>query len=469
MTGRVLTGLIKDLNHPDASRRRLAAERLARADERAIYPLIKALRDESPGVQDASIQSLISIGGEVTAYMITPLLREDSPLLRNAAIVILRSLGKVSVPLLYDLLKDRDDDVRKFSIDLLGDIKDGVDPERVIPFLKDRNPNVRASAAKTLGLLGYEGAVPYLIAALNDEEWVAFSVIEALGQIGTDDALDPLSEVLKSPSEILRIASVEAVGRIGSERAVDILMGRFDKSEGLEKEIILKNLLINETIPPGDEIPELLIELFRKSDWDERIIYLKAISRLGLSGAIPEIIDLAGSIDPSMPDSEEILHEVRARLRDFGCTDPMIDVIKDAGFRFRGKVIAIDVLGDLRCHKAVPYLIELIRTDLRDVRRASIRAIGEIDGEDSREALIDAVSDYDSHVRRAAINALGRIRAKEAFEPLIELLKREPYEDVIEEAVRALLRIDQEGFLSRIGDMEDNVSEIIKRCTGEDI
>jgi len=53
------------LNHPDSFRRRKAAEELAQADERAVYPLIKALRDESTAVQEAATQSLIYLGNSV--------------------------------------------------------------------------------------------------------------------------------------------------------------------------------------------------------------------------------------------------------------------------------------------------------------------------------------------------------------------------------------------------------------------
>ena len=87
MNSRKLSRLLHDLVDGDATRRRAAADSLAEADERAVYPLIRALRDESPGVQDAAMRSLSGIGGETTAYMTLPLLREDA-CLRNIAIIM---------------------------------------------------------------------------------------------------------------------------------------------------------------------------------------------------------------------------------------------------------------------------------------------------------------------------------------------------------------------------------------------
>src|SRR5271157_187624 len=119
--------LIQKLKDKDASVRKRIIGELASGDERAVYPLLKALSDENVGVQDAAMRSLIAIGGEVTAYMVLPLLRENT-YLRNTALIILTKLGSVSVPFLYPLLKDKDDDVRKFSIDLLADIGEGIAP-----------------------------------------------------------------------------------------------------------------------------------------------------------------------------------------------------------------------------------------------------------------------------------------------------------------------------------------------------
>jgi HEAT repeat protein len=45
-----LSPAIRGFTAPDPSARRLAAETLATADERAIYPHIRTLQDENPGM-----------------------------------------------------------------------------------------------------------------------------------------------------------------------------------------------------------------------------------------------------------------------------------------------------------------------------------------------------------------------------------------------------------------------------------
>ncbi|MFN3479063.1 MAG: HEAT repeat domain-containing protein [Thermodesulfovibrionales bacterium] len=463
MTDKRLLRLIKELNHEDASRRRLAAEELASADERALYPLINALRDDNPGVQDASIRSLISIGGDVTAYMMVPLLRDENPFIRNSAIVILRSLGRVSIPFLYSLLKDKDDDIRKFAVDILGDIRDGLSLEKILPLLKDTNPNVRASAAKTIGRLGYDEAVPYLLEALKDEEWVAFSAIEALGEIGGKRAIYALKDTLSMKEEPLRIAAIDAIGKIGTEDAAKTLKSYFKMAKGIEKEVVIRSLLRLGVLPEED-VSKFILKLFEESnDWDDMLLYIRGLAMMRYHRAIASIIDKAGSLDPSMPGAEEIILEVKGRLVEFGCSNLIIDVIDDPRFRFRGKVIAIDVVGELKCQRAVPTLIKLLESNLRDVRRASIRAIGNIDGRGAINTLIEATDDYDSHVRKAAIIALGKIGAKEAFEPITRLLDKEPYEDVVEEAIKSLLSIDRDRFLSMRQEFKGDLSAIVER------
>lgn len=446
---RWLAKRIRDLSSEDPSIRRRAVENLAACDERALYPLIKALGDRSPGVQDAAMRAIMAIGGEVSAYMVLPLLREE-PYLRNTAMLIIRELGTVSVPLLYSLLRDRDDDVRKFGLDLLIEIRDGVDAEKVLPLFQDSNQNVRASAAKTAGVLMGAEAVPYLIEALRDGEWVCFSALEALARIGDASAIDAIAEVLESPFDTLRFAAIETLGHIGSHRAAEPLVRHLEKAGDFERRTAIKNLAKIGVTPDAPGIRECLLEIYRDGDWDERLVALRGLAEVGADEAVGEIIDIAGSLDPSEPDSEDLLAAVKETLVRFGCGKRLLSILEDPDFRYRGKVIAIEMIGEMKCTQAVPVLVKLVEGKVRDVRRASIMALAGMEGHDSQAVIMGAASDHDSHVRRAAIAALGRIGGRECAGTLLSVLETERYPDILEETVKAVLSVEPEALFVRL-------------------
>ncbi len=469
-----LPKLLKDITHEDISKRRTAAELLAAGDERAVYPLLKALRDENPGVQDAAMRSLIAIGGsgqptlggEVTAYMVLPLLREDS-YLRNTAIIILREIGAPTVPLLYSLLRDKDDDVRKFALDLLIDINQDVDADKILPLLKDPNQNVRASAAKAVGVVMQSAGVPYLLDALKDDEWVVFSVLEALSKIQDNAAVHAIVDLLDSLSNTLRFAAIEALGTIGAPAASAPLLKHFLKADEMEKREAVKSLVKIGVTPSMSEISDILIDMLKNGDWEERLISLKGIVDLGEEKAVSDIVDIGGSLDPSDPESEERLYRVNEALRAFGCSDNLISCLDSPTIKYRGRVLAIEIIGELKCEKAVPSLVRLIEGNLRDVRRASVRALGEISDDESRQALEEAVNDHDSHVRKAAINALGRIGDRSSFGLLLTLLKVEKYRDVLEEIIQSMIILDQDELFRHVSEFDASRKEILAKYVND--
>ncbi len=455
---------IRELLHQDPSRRRRAAEALGQGDERAIYPLLKALRDENPGVQEAAGRSLSAIGGEVVAYMVLPLLR-DNPLLRNTAILIIREIGRPAVPLLYPLLNDKDDDVRKFCVELLSDIAESVTPAAIVPLLNDPNQNVRASAAKALGMLMGRDSLAYLHPMLADEEWVVFSVLEAVARLADESSADPVAKLLNSPSEAVRYAAIEALGSIRSQTAVAPLAGHLAHCGDLEKSLTVKTMVQIGITPSVRGVADLLAELFRTGDWDDRLTALQGIMDTEHFRMIPEVIDIAGSLDPSDPEAEERLHGVKRILMRDDCSRALIEVMNSPATRFRGRVIAIDLIGELRCAEAVPSLMKLIEGDVRDVRRASVKALAEMATDAAKDALENALDDPDSHVRKAAIAALGRIGDRQSIEPLLRILKMEKYRDVIEEAVNALLAIDSRVLSTRLATFNHRLREIVARSS----
>ncbi len=467
--------LVRKIRDKDPSVRRRAAEDLSEGDERAIYPLIKALSDENAGVQDAAMRSIIAIGGETAAYMVLPLLRESS-YLRNTALIILTEIGEVSVPLLYPLLKDKDEDVRKFAVDLLGDIKSGVNASVIVSLLKDPDANVRVAAARAIGSLRYRDAISELINALDDEEWVCFYALEALGELKAVEAGERIAELLKSQSEVVRFAAIETLGKLSTDVAKKALLSYLPDASGDDKSAIIKSLIQIGISPEigmemsgiSASIYEYLITMLKKGDWEEKEIAIKGLSALNSRNAVSAIIDIAGSLDPSLPDSDEKISMLLNAISSIDSEDELLKLLDSQDIKFRGKSLAIEMLGKIRSKQAAFRLVDYLDNISRDMRMSSAEALGEI-GENSaiEPLLLTSEKDSDAHVRKAAIEAIGNIRSKAAFKPLMKLLTTEKYYDVVEKIVEALIKIDADVFLSDISKYPDNVRETIAKTVSD--
>jgi len=140
-------------------------------------------------------------------------------------------------------LKDEDSDVREAAIQALGQFRDprAAEPlvaalrnwpstfsigrslkqigepsvEPLIAALKDDNPAVRATAAKTLGNIEDPRAVEPLISALKDEDRnVRLNVVTALRWIRDPRAVEPLIALLKDEDVSVQSEAVSALRAI---------------------------------------------------------------------------------------------------------------------------------------------------------------------------------------------------------------------------------------------------------------
>jgi len=455
--------LVEGLTDEDSSVRRRSAQDLSDGDERAIYPLILALKDKNPGVQDAVIRSLVAIGGEVVAYMLLPLLRQDS-YTRNTAQLMLRDLGEVSVPLLYPLLEDKDDDIRKFALDLMGEIKVNVEPDQVIRMLKDPNPNVRASAIQCIGKLGHTESVGHVEQALEDVEWVAFTALETLGKLGGELSIKAIIRLLSSESTAMRYAALETLGAIGSTGASDALVGYVkDTSDDFEKSLAIKSLVKIGITPSMGEVSDILMDMVTDAPWDDKLIAIQGLSDLNEHRAIKRIIDVAGSLDPSVPDEDEKLMAIRRLVDGFGASEVYAEILENDDIKFKGKVLAAEMAGKTRTKDAVPALIVQLNTEIRDLRRAAASALGLIGTDEARRALIGLIPDPESNVRKMAITCLGYVPHPDSFEPLLKQLGKEPYNDVLEEIIKSMLMIDSGKLFGMLEDFKPQVREAVAR------
>lgn len=185
--------LLKD---KDWFRRKDAAVTLGEmGDERAIGPLINALRDAEWNVRESAQISLSIIGSPAVEALIKAL-REY-----QLRIFVIQILGKIKDERVLDPLMAqlRNEEFKDHATDALVEL--GLPAvERLMGILNDKDKNVRKAAVLALGKIGLSEAVEPLMEATKDEDWqVRMAAIAGLDSIGDDRGKPAIKALMKDP------------------------------------------------------------------------------------------------------------------------------------------------------------------------------------------------------------------------------------------------------------------------------
>lgn len=174
------------------------------ADEGAVAPLTELLADPDPGVRTAAVCALGRIGSETSVESLFAALAARQTSTNTTAMALLR-IGAAGSPGITRAMDDQDPTVRSVAAELAGSLglTGAASPAEL--HLSDPDARVRVSAARALGRLGSESAVPTMIQVLHRS--------------------------LDGPDTDLTVALVVALGQIGDRRAVPVLerAGRFPR------------------------------------------------------------------------------------------------------------------------------------------------------------------------------------------------------------------------------------------------
>ena len=464
---------------PDPGVRRQAAEALGGCNwSEALPPLVEGLKDENPGVQEAVMAALIRIGGTHVVSSLVPLLREDAGI-RNLAVEVLEQTGGNALELLLPLVRHADPHVRKFIVDILGKVNDARAIPALMAALQDRDPNVRGSAAEALGKLGAREAVPQLLRLLDDEEWVLFSVIEALGHIADSTALPALMALLKDGSELIRYAVIEALGNFQDSAAcVKPMLELLPPADRDLRYLLTKNII---TLAGTNGLdlksmvhPEWFVPVLEDAvQADEEQVILAGIRGFEMienpAGTVAILVSLESVATRFHGHAGEIFAQAgRALLR---CAD--VSALLAALTSPVEEVVALaaETLGKIRAREAVQPLAQLIlRHGDRDVRRQAVEALGRIGDPITIRFVISALEDENGHVRAAAATVLGKWTNQCGIEPLCGRLIVEPYADVRAAIVDALCTdphpLVSERLIGLLGHQREEVREAAARGLG---
>jgi len=407
---------IKDLllsDDPEARRQAVLALSGAPSRE-AVQSLVSAVGDPDWRVRKTAVDVLVGIGGdEVFEGLYGALFSEDNAGARNSAAEAMVKMGRRASEALAGRLDERDADVRKFIVDIIGEICDLSGAPALVRALSDPDANVRSSAIEHLGRMKAPDALEPLVEILKTEDqWLAFNAAAALGELGDKRAVGPLMEA--AADRLLREAALDALGRIADESSWPVFEEALSDPVPVIREAAIRGVA---RIHGKSGLKEVLAASLRSRAGADELGFVRGcleVDDAGLRRASAGLLGIVRDKDSAGALARLLLYD--------DCREAAFDALTE---------IALD---------GVEPLLFLLTDEDAVVRAAAAEILGTAGDARVVSFLIPLLSDENGHARSSAASALGRLGDKKAVQPLFELL-RDEYEDVQEAAIHALGRM----------------------------
>jgi HEAT repeat protein len=383
--------------------------------------LISSCDDE---VRNQAVREARQLGPDAQRQLISRLIEAFSSEGSYDASLDLAEFGEAAVAPLIQALHSPDQTVRYRASEALGRISPpAVQP--LVEVLHDPSPQVRSAASHALELVGQSAApaVPALIPLLqSDSADQTRSVINALGSIGSSDALSALRSELRATK--FQPEALNALARMGHRavEAVGDVLPLLKSPKSLTRMIAARTL--GEIALPSRSVVGALMNALSDPDWDPRQSAAAALGKLGpaASPAAPKIRDLLHDNDAS------VRHAAVEALGKIGpaATDAVPDIIAlwldEDLYTRQAAVAAVSGIGPT----AVPALTTALRDANSQIRVGAAWQLGEFQATNAVPALATALGDKEAIVQAEARQAMEKIASPEAKEALAKVPMQPP-------------------------------------------
>jgi len=407
-----LTQIQKMLQGQDEEVRLQGVRALAEVDGPERMKFIRqALGDSSWRVRKEASDLFLSLPAapSLPGDIIELLHSEENAGLRNAAVEILIRLGRASVPFLLEEITCSDSDVRKFVLDILGEIGDETCIQAMLDRLADPDQNVRTAAAENIGKIGVPEAVPVLLAAMEGSDlWLRFAILEAISQIGAVNAT--AAQLLSYRHDpMLRKALFDCLGRLGDlEAAPALVAGLNDPMRNVREAAAialwhLGNVDSKEVVRALEPLAETdeadaLAELLQSGNPQAREAATKLLEQLG-------DVRFAGPLLDAMA-VDELRDKAAAALIGMGSEAVCALLDRWTASDSQTKTYLAYFIGRSDCLEGIPLLQNGMKSGDPEVIQACAGALGLIGDRTVLPALVEALEADDEEVRGGALAAL---------------------------------------------------------------
>jgi HEAT repeat protein len=427
---------------------------------RAVNLLIQCFQDSDWRVRKSATEILIGLKEKSVISKLIDTLYSENANTRNSAIEVLTAFGADAVESLIKGFKTANPDVKKFIIDIVGNVRDSRVPHFLLNeiFNKANDDNVKAAAIEHLSKIKNNEVTDKLISVLKgDDIFLSFYAVNALGKIGDERSASALISSLTRKD--LRRPAIKALGEIAGSAALSAITPFIkDESRSVCEETIIavENIYIK-----GSSEDEIVSEI-RKAAGDNAVNILlpfaeshkKEVKRAALlilcllkeKSAIQPILDISSEMEPqesvlralayigkSLPDAlmhcfnasevyqKRILCDAAGRTASPVFFKPLTKMLKDKDSHTRAK--AARALSKIGISEAAAHIKPLLADEYEDIQEAAIAAMAALKEGVAIEEMIGMLSDKNPVLRRGSARLLGLIGDRRAVEPLGVALK----------------------------------------------
>jgi quinoprotein glucose dehydrogenase len=385
----------------------------------------------------------------------------DHQLARIHGIIGLSQLARLekkeyAAPLL-SLLTDKDPEIRAQAAKWLGDIRYQEAGDALLSLLKDKDSRVSFFAAEALGRITHEPAIPGLIELLarnNDEDaFVRHAASLALARIGNPE---PLIALANHASRAVRVGAVVALRRMSHPGVSRFLQ---DKDEFIVTDAARA---INDDFSIEEALPALA-ELLNRTAFTNEALIRRAINanlRLGNAEAMQQLLMYSKKPNASLSMRMEalealgtwakpsVLDRVDGRYRGeierditllrAAAEETLLQLLAEGQSQIR--LTAVETIGKIGLEKVGPRLFTLLEKDRSpQVREAALRSLLALKESQKEQAIKQALADSEKEVRVAGLDLLKDIDVEQQLkvELLSEVIEKRTMEEK-QAAVQAL-------------------------------
>jgi HEAT repeat protein len=412
-------------------------------DIRGYEPLMALLGHTEAAARHAVVAALNSIGHPDMAERMATLLRDPDPLVRDSAV---RIAGYFGYPACVDGVLacciDQEESIRRVALEHLPYLEYEPAVGMLADALVNDTPRARAGAAQALARIEGEQVDALLIRALADgDPWVRFFAARGLGHRRLGEATPALAGMTtKDPAYHVRLAAVDALGRIGTPQAIASLTALV---EGVDRELAHAALRACGFSAHPDALP-LLESALRREDPEERTAAAEALAARDGARAV-EALRWTAAADPVASVWEAAIDGLAALAARATASTGAIDALIAVSVDSRRRDACIRALASVPSSQ-IDRVAAGLDSPRMDARCAVVAALGRMRDPRASYWLCKALEDQAAPVRLAAIAAISRVGSRVADRQMARIARTDA-EASVRRAAEAALQPARRGAL----------------------